>query len=166
MVSINLEHSSRFLPNRINTIALEQPSKPFICLPRDDDVSGFEDMTYKQFANAINGASHFLDDKLEKCEINAFDTIAYIGENDLRYLILVVAAVKTGRKVSHYTINVEDVLIFATMKASVSIDMDLSRRQEEPLLTNKHQSAASLHRSTDSRSPRRARSSESRSHSH
>jgi hypothetical protein len=49
-------------------------------------------------ANAVNRASWWLEKTLtsEEEKENAF---VYLGPNDLRYLILVLATMKTGRKV-------------------------------------------------------------------
>ena len=59
--------------------------------------AGFQKVTYRDLANAIDRLAWHLDDKLRPGE--GFPTLAYIGPNDLRYAALTLACVKTGYKV-------------------------------------------------------------------
>ncbi|KAH8676545.1 putative AMP-binding enzyme [Tricladium varicosporioides] len=90
----------RLLVATIDEIAKTQPERPWISVPRDDnDLSiGFRDITFKQFANAINHATAWLDSTLGPIG-SAFETFAYEGPPDARLPIIAVAAVKTGRKI-------------------------------------------------------------------
>lgn len=63
--------------------------------------SGFDKITYHLFANAINGMASWLDKTLEKKE--NFETLLYLGPNDMRHNILLLAAVKAGYKVRAIT---------------------------------------------------------------
>lgn len=62
--------------------------------------SGFRRITYAMFANAIDGLSRWIYQTLGPGQ--NFPTLAYMGPNDLRYNALILAAVKTGYKVSNY----------------------------------------------------------------
>lgn len=59
--------------------------------------AGVRKVTYRDFANAINGLAWQLDEVLGPAE--NFPTLAYIGPNDLRYAALTLACVKVGYKV-------------------------------------------------------------------
>lgn len=59
---------------------------------------GYKKITYEDFANAVNGAAWWLEKTLGRSE--NFDTLAYIGPNDLRYNVLILGAIKAGYKVS------------------------------------------------------------------
>ena len=59
---------------------------------------GYRKITYEVLANAVNGAAWWLEETLGRS--NNFDTLAYIGPNDLRYNVLILGAVKAGYKVS------------------------------------------------------------------
>lgn len=61
---------------------------------------GLDIVTYAMMANAINRASRWLVNDVGLAEGEVF---AYMGPSDLRYLILSMAAAKTGRKVSNAT---------------------------------------------------------------
>ena len=90
---------SRLIPPMIDHYAAEAPDKIYASIPKTEDLSeGFRDITYRQFGNAIDHASWWLDRELGQCK-GSFDTFAYIGPKDLRYPILAVAAAKVGRRV-------------------------------------------------------------------
>lgn len=54
---------------------------------------GYKQITYKAFANSINGVAHWLTETLSEND----EILAYLGPNDLRYPALVLGAVKAGR---------------------------------------------------------------------
>ena len=90
----------RLVPAIVDDIAARQPQKPFISLaktsnPRD----GFEDITYHAFARAIDRCAWWLEENLGRS--STFQTLfTYLEPQDLRHGILVLAAIKTGYKVS------------------------------------------------------------------
>jgi acyl-coenzyme A synthetase/AMP-(fatty) acid ligase len=88
----------RLLPKIIDFNAEAHPTKLYAIFPRSELLSeGLYELTYKQFADSINHISWWLDESLGKSQSS--NTIAYIGPKDIRYSILAVAAIKTGRKV-------------------------------------------------------------------
>ena len=56
-------------------------------------------MSWGQYANAINRIAHRMIEIAGTPEPGTFPTIAYIGPNDVRYLVIVMAAIKAGFKV-------------------------------------------------------------------
>ncbi len=90
----------RLLPVLIDQYALEEPQRSWASIPKDDDdiSKGFQEVTYRQFAKAINKASWWLEAQLGPSH-ESFETIAYVGPKDLVYPVLTMAAVKVGRKV-------------------------------------------------------------------
>lgn len=52
-------------------------------------------------ANAVNRCAHRIVDICGKPEEGSFPTIAYIGPNDARYIVMMIACVKAGYKVSN-----------------------------------------------------------------
>jgi len=90
----------RLIATTIDIIAREEPQKVFACVPRDEeDISqGFDDITYKQFANAVNYASWWLDSVLGLSD-GTFESFAYAGPKDLSWPVMAVAAVKVGRRI-------------------------------------------------------------------
>ena len=88
------------LPNIVDRLAGVIPEAPYAEYPISptsyDD--GFQVVTYKDFANAINELAHELHNSLGLSE--CFQVLAYVGPNDLRYTALVLAAIKAGYVVS------------------------------------------------------------------
>lgn len=56
-------------------------------------------MTFGDYANAINHCARDIVDRYGQAPKGKFPTIAYIGPQDARYLILVIATVKAGYQV-------------------------------------------------------------------
>ena len=90
----------RLLPTLIDEIATTTPNRVYASIPRDDaDMSnGFRDVTYADFARAIDDFAFWLDSALGRAD-GTFPTFAYFGPRDLGYAVVVVAAAKVGRKV-------------------------------------------------------------------
>ena len=99
----------RLIGRLIDEYAANDPTRVWASIPVDDnDLSrGFQDITYKQFANAINHAAWWLKGQLvakNKDNGNGSPTetftFAYAGPKDLRCPIIAVAALKLGNQVT------------------------------------------------------------------
>ena len=89
----------RLLPSLVDDIALTDARRTFVSVPRSADLhDGFKDINYSTFATAVNRCAWWIEKELGKSE--TFETIGYLGPLDLRYPILLLAAIKTGYKVS------------------------------------------------------------------
>lgn len=72
-----------------------EPSKISFGLPISSDISkGLREYTHKEFANAVNYTSWWLEKKLGGK--GNFETVAYLGIQDHRYTIFEIACIKTG----------------------------------------------------------------------
>lgn len=110
MGSIALEHQNSpeygngllpniILPHIIDERAQSGYSRPFAYIAKSPHAQdGFEAISYSRLANAINRASWWILNELGPL-VDEGEVYAYMGPSDLRYLILVVACMKTGRKV-------------------------------------------------------------------
>ena len=93
-------YGRRLLPSLIDEIAATDPERIYLSLPKTaEPQEGYEDINFRSFAKAINRCSWWIEDHVGKAQ-QGFPTIAYIGPQDPRYLILILACVKTGYKVS------------------------------------------------------------------
>jgi hypothetical protein len=89
----------RLIPKLIDEIACSDPQRPFVSVPRSSDVQeGYEDISYSEFAKAVNRCSWWIEKELGRDEES--QTLFYIGPLDLRYLVVLLAAAKTGHIVS------------------------------------------------------------------
>lgn len=89
----------QLLNNVVDSIARASPDLVYAELPRSPvDLShGFRQVTYREFANAIDGVAWWLRNSLGLSK--TFETLTYIGPNDLRHNLLLLGAVKAGYKV-------------------------------------------------------------------
>lgn len=84
------------VPNIVDQRASDEPDMlyaeyPVSSLSYDE---GYRRITYRDFANAVNGISWWLHDVLGPGQ--GFEALAYIGPNDLRYPTLILGAAKAG----------------------------------------------------------------------
>ncbi|XXH02838.1 hypothetical protein Hte_009225 [Hypoxylon texense] len=93
------EFGRRLIPHVIDEAAQRDPERECFSLPRSSKPEdGWRPITCKQYANAINHVSHMIVEKCGHPPANVIPTLAYIGPNDARYIIILVAAVKAGYK--------------------------------------------------------------------
>ncbi len=85
---ISSEETARREPNRVWAMI------PRTSNPRD----GWKDITYYQVANSVNHVARKVAESSGYAP-KEFPTIAYLGPNDVRYLIFMLAASKAGYKV-------------------------------------------------------------------
>ncbi|MCJ1382583.1 hypothetical protein MMC17_005696 [Xylographa soralifera] len=90
----------RLLPTVIDFVARDQPDRVFGVYPKvnTDLTAGFEEVTFSQYANAINSTAWWL--AAEKKKTFNGDTLAYLGPNDFRHAVVAIAANKVGLKVN------------------------------------------------------------------
>ncbi|KAF2170523.1 hypothetical protein M409DRAFT_19343 [Zasmidium cellare ATCC 36951] len=103
----------RLLPAAIDYRAERTPERIWGYHARSDvDVTqGFASVTYKDLAKAVDATAWWLDETLGPAK-EGFPTIAYIGLEDLRYVFLIHACIKTKRKVLiPFPANTEEGLI-------------------------------------------------------
>lgn len=95
-----MPHSHQLLNHVVDCHAVRRPQALFAEYPISptscDD--GFTKITYGKLANAINRIAWWLVENLGPG--HDYETLAYIGPNDLTYPALILGAVKAGYKVS------------------------------------------------------------------
>ena len=94
-----LHRRKQLLPNIIDGMANTRPWAMYAETPRSLTTygAGYRKITYGAFANAINGVAWLLEKHLGQGI--AHETLAYIGPNDLGYIVMILGAVKAGYKV-------------------------------------------------------------------
>ncbi|OBT65192.1 NRPS-like protein [Pseudogymnoascus sp. 23342-1-I1] len=89
----------RLLPHIVDDIAASDPSRPFIYQPKSSNPEdGWVPVTFKEFANAIDHVAHIISETIKKDSADDFPTIAYVGPNDVRYGVILLASIKAGCK--------------------------------------------------------------------
>ncbi|PWY66351.1 acetyl-CoA synthetase-like protein, partial [Aspergillus sclerotioniger CBS 115572] len=93
--SSDFDINNQLLPNIVDHYAQVKPDAIYAEYPVNpvsyDD--GYRPITYKAFANTINGLAKFLTETLGP---GHGEILSYLGPNDLRYPALVMAALKAG----------------------------------------------------------------------
>ncbi|OJK01627.1 hypothetical protein ASPACDRAFT_1898720 [Aspergillus aculeatus ATCC 16872] len=97
------EHrGKRLLPHIIDYYAHEEPNRVFAAIPRSDDIAdGFVDIDMRKMAAAVNQVAWWIDENflLTFNKSPEKRVLAFIGPSDLRFSILLIAAIKCGSKV-------------------------------------------------------------------
>ncbi|KAI9736294.1 MAG: putative NRPS-like protein biosynthetic cluster [Cirrosporium novae-zelandiae] len=98
--AIEKEIGYRLLPNIVDDLARDTPSKLYALIPKSANISdGFHEVSYREFADAINSVSWWLEETLGKPKGKwGEQTVGYLGPNDIRYPIFFVALIKAGYK--------------------------------------------------------------------
>ncbi|RAH64512.1 putative NRPS-like enzyme [Aspergillus aculeatinus CBS 121060] len=85
----------RLLVTQVDTITKHSPTRRFGLIPNGTEVEqGFRDMTFRDLSRAVNAMSWWIDGTLGRPQPG--ERIAYLGNNDVRYIIFMLACHKTG----------------------------------------------------------------------
>lgn len=94
-------YGRRLLPTLIDEVSSQDPDRECFQIPRSSEPSdGWRVLSWKDVANAVNRCAHRIVEVCGTPEKDSFPTIAYLGPNDVRYIVLMIAAVKAGYAVS------------------------------------------------------------------
>ena len=94
-----MNYGRRIIPRLVDDIAQSDPQRPFVSIPKSSTLEeGYEDVTYSKFANLVNACAWWLESHLGRGKLG---TLLYIGPLDVRYLVMILAAAKTGHVVSY-----------------------------------------------------------------
>ncbi|KAM3498789.1 hypothetical protein MY10362_007905 [Beauveria mimosiformis] len=93
-------YGRRLYVNVVDETAKADPDRTWIYAPRSSDPrDGWKAISWQQHANAVSRTANWLVEKLGKPEPKSFPSLAYVGPNDARYLILFAAGVKAGYQI-------------------------------------------------------------------
>ncbi|KXH65933.1 thioester reductase domain-containing protein [Colletotrichum salicis] len=93
------QYGKRLIPQVLDEVAQSEPNREFFSVPRSSNPQdGWKPISYKQIANAVNRIAQRIIDKRGKPEPGSFPTLTYIGPNDARYMIIMIACIKAGYK--------------------------------------------------------------------
>lgn len=93
------------LPTIIDQLAQSEPDSLWAEYPTSSTTldDGFQQITYGQFARAVNGSARRIEQALGRCDTG--ETLAYLAPNDPRCSIAVIAAMKAGFNVGIYPVS-------------------------------------------------------------
>ncbi|KAL5355581.1 hypothetical protein BJX96DRAFT_184183 [Aspergillus floccosus] len=83
----------RLLATVVDSLAISSPTRQLGVIPEAD---GFKQVTAKELSDAVNAMAWWMENQMGKIEQP--QTIAFMGANDIRYFVFVLASHKTGYK--------------------------------------------------------------------
>lgn len=105
--SSDTAYGRRLVPQVLDELATTDPKRVYAAIPKTSDVKdGYQDVTVADLARCVNFMAKWIEDKFGRSD--AFETITYVGLSDLRGIVTLLAAIKTGykvRKIPHDCIN-------------------------------------------------------------
>ncbi|PWY92969.1 acetyl-CoA synthetase-like protein [Aspergillus sclerotioniger CBS 115572] len=88
----------RLLTTEVDAIAEQDPGRRFCVMPKGSELSdGLREVSIQDLARGINFMSWWIDAQAGKGQ-SSQSTVAYMGANDIRYFIFIIACHKTGYK--------------------------------------------------------------------
>ena len=82
----------------VDHAAEQDPERLFAVIPKGPEISdGFQNLTMRGLAQAVNSVSLWIERTIGLS--SSHETLAYMGANDIRYCIFILACQKTGYKV-------------------------------------------------------------------
>lgn len=93
------EYGKRLLPTALDDLVKSEPNRTFAQIPECSFIAkGFKNITVSEVANGVNNMAHWINKNVGKPKTE-FQTFAYLGIPDLRYPVVLLAAIKCGYKV-------------------------------------------------------------------
>lgn len=94
---VTMEQPKRLLAQTVDHVAEHDPERIFAVIARGAEVAdGFETLTMRSVARAVNFMSRWIESNVGA---STRETLAYMGGNDVRYCIFLLACQKTGHQV-------------------------------------------------------------------
>jgi acyl-CoA synthetase (AMP-forming)/AMP-acid ligase II len=88
----------RLLATTVDERAEMSPDDRFAVIPLGSELNhGFRDLSMKDLAQAVNFLSWWIESTIGPARSR--ETLAYMGNNDIRYFIFILACQKTGYQV-------------------------------------------------------------------
>ncbi|KAK6005951.1 hypothetical protein QM012_006361 [Aureobasidium pullulans] len=102
MISTNNQEGCVILTKQMDRQAKTAPETPFVYIPRHDDhlEEGYHVVTFRDLQYAVNKTARWIEDTVGVADSQLQPVIAYMEKsNDLRYIFMVLAAMKTGYRI-------------------------------------------------------------------
>ncbi|KAF2859785.1 acetyl-CoA synthetase-like protein [Piedraia hortae CBS 480.64] len=82
------------IPQVVERLALTNPYETWVRIPKDPDLTqGWKDVTYQDLAVAVDGLCYWIEKQIG---VGDGRVVAYMGLNDPRFVVAIVALIKTG----------------------------------------------------------------------
>ncbi|MBZ6374553.1 MAG: hypothetical protein LBE67_05970 [Kocuria palustris] len=96
-------HRKRLLATTVDDRAETNPNQRFAVIPQGSEIGhGFQDLSIKDLARAVNSMCWWIESTIGQAQ--SPETLAYMGSNDVRYFMFMLACQKTGYQVGNKVI--------------------------------------------------------------
>ena len=93
-----MDVGKRLLPQFVDGMAVSQPDRVAFIVGKSHELEdGLLDLTYKDLAHLINFAAWWIEKKWGRG--SNYETLMFMGANDVRYFVFIAACNKVGYKV-------------------------------------------------------------------
>jgi hypothetical protein len=103
--------TGELLPNTLFKLANQYPDivyAEYFSNPKDL-ANSYHKVTYRDFANAVHTAAWWIEEQVGNPLVaDGRETLVYLGPNDLRYGVLVLASILVGYKVCYDAVRLRD----------------------------------------------------------
>ncbi|KAK8189129.1 uncharacterized protein BKA78DRAFT_253737 [Phyllosticta capitalensis] len=85
------------LTRRVDDTANSDPGRTWVSVPLTNDIYGeWKDVSFQELRQAVDGLARWIEDKIGVGKDK--ETVAYLGVNDIRYTVVILATMKTNHK--------------------------------------------------------------------
>ena len=126
------ERGRRILPVVLDQLASDNSQRLYASIPKGKNIAdGFQEITVGDVANAVHSMAYWVHDTVGRGQ--HFETLAYVGINDLRYAVFWFAAIKCGYKVRNnpYSNTMISLLTYPILGA---LSLTKEHSESEPLV--------------------------------
>ncbi|KAF4542643.1 Ochratoxin a non-ribosomal peptide synthetase [Lasiodiplodia theobromae] len=89
--------ADRLITRRVDELAASQPFRTWVSVPQSNDISGqWREITFHELSQAVDGMARWIERTIGAG--TARETVAYLGINDVRYTVVILAMIKANRK--------------------------------------------------------------------
>jgi len=93
------QYGRRLIAAVVDKTAKSNPAKVFASIPKSSDLSdGWKDISTAELAHTIDHVAWWIAETIRTSK--SFETLAYLGISDVRYVVFCLAAIKAGYKAS------------------------------------------------------------------
>ncbi|KAL0258295.1 putative NRPS-like protein biosynthetic cluster [Diplodia seriata] len=89
--------ADRLITRRVDELAASSPFRTWVSVPQTNEIDGqWRDITFHELAQAVDGMARWIEKTIGAG--TARETVAYLGINDVRYTVVILAMIKANRK--------------------------------------------------------------------
>ncbi|OJD34983.1 ochratoxin a non-ribosomal peptide synthetase [Diplodia corticola] len=89
--------ADKLITRRVDELAASSPFRTWVSVPQTNEIDGqWRDITFHELAQAVDGMARWIEKTIGAG--TARETVAYLGINDVRYTVVILAMIKANRK--------------------------------------------------------------------